>query len=84
MTWLLELLHATPLAATPHFRLIEQAVALTPWWYPLIYLAAFAMFFTVRGARRARLRRDTRMAMRRVRARTGRIQDPRPSQLAPR
>jgi len=69
MTWLLELLQATPFAATPHFQLIEQAVALTPWWYPLVYLAAFGLFLTVRGARRVRLRRDTRSALYRVRAR---------------
>ena len=62
----------TAFAATPHYQLMEQAVALTPWWYPYIYLLAFLLFFGFRGARRARVRRDTRLALHRVRARATR------------
>ena len=73
MSSIFDQLQGTAFAATPHFQLLEQAVALTPWWYPYMYLLAFGLFFGFRRLRRARARHDTRMALHRVQARAKRL-----------
>ena len=73
MSSILDQLQGSTFAATPHFQLLEQAVALTPWWYPYIYLMAFLLFFGFRGLRRARDRQEARTAMKRITARANRF-----------